>query len=221
MQEIHGKVVLESAEEMLMHTRVALVLVDVLNDFYEPEGASGRSGSDFTRLRSSLEPLRDLLGAVRAVGLPVFHVQNTVLPEGRSDSPAFLRFKGSAPEGYESSCIAGTWGWEFVAGFEPLVGELVVRKHRPSAFVYTDFGQMLRVAGVETVLVVGCVTEGCVQATAVDAMFRDFYTVVIEDCVATFAESLHDDGIRFLKRRVATTTADVVQAALESRRPNT
>jgi nicotinamidase-related amidase len=118
------------------------------------------------------------------------------------------------------SCVEGTWGWEFAAGFGPLPGELVIRKHRPSAFVATDLEQLLRVAGVETVLVAGCVTEGCVQSTAVDALFRDFYTVVIEDCVATFQESLHNDGISYLKRRVAIGSATIVREGLASSRPD-
>jgi nicotinamidase-related amidase len=92
MREIHGRIVLESAQEMLAHTKVGLLMVDVLNDFYEPEGEAGRSGYDLTRLRQSLEPLRGLLGVVREAALPVFHIQNTVLANGRSDSSAFLRF---------------------------------------------------------------------------------------------------------------------------------
>lgn len=217
MQEIHGRVVLETAEEMLAGTNVALVMVDVLNDFYEPDGEYGRSGYDLTRLRQSLEPLRDLLGAARDASLPVFHVQNTVLLDGGSDSPPFLRFKASAPSGPQTSCIEGTWGWEFVDGFGPTSGELVVHKHRPSAFVSTDLEQLLRVAGVDTVLVAGCVTEGCVQSTAVDAMFRDFYAIVVEDCTATFNESLHEDGIRYLARRVAITTSATVRELVGGR----
>lgn len=216
MREIQGRVVLDTAQEMIANTSIALLLVDVLNDFYEPQGEYGRSGFDLTPLRLSLGPLRDLLGAVREAALPVFHIQNTVLENGGSDSPPFLRFKASGPSGPEVACIEGTWGWEFVSGFEPLPGELVVRKHRPSAFVSTDLEQLLRVAGVGTVLVAGCVTEGCVQSTSVDAMFRDFYTVLVEDCVATFRESLHDDAIRYLERRIAISSSGVVREVLGS-----
>ena len=217
MKNINGKTVLETAEEILAHTRPALLMVDVSNDFYHSEGAFGRTGQDLTKLQDSLEPLGTLLTAVRETAVSVVHIQNTVLPDGGSDSAAFLRFKTSASTVETPYSVEGTWGWDFLSGFEPHPGELVVQKYRPSAFVGTDLENLLREAGVETVVVAGCVTEGCVQATAVDALFRDLYTVVVEDSVASFQESLHNEGIRFLKRRVAIASSDVVCGALASK----
>src|SRR5690606_21225011 len=65
----------------------------------------------------------------------------------------------------------------------PKAGELVVRKTGASAFFGTGLARWLREGGVDTVVVAGCTTSGCVRATVVDAMQFNFRTVVIEDCV--------------------------------------
>ena len=202
MREIFGKTVYDSVAEIVDPEHTALLLVDVTNDFYSPEGYFSSKGNDVSNLQASLPALKGLVDEARSAGVPCIHIQNTVLPQGGSDSGPFMRFKLKAVGGLPVYTIEGTWGWEFVPGFEPQPDERVVRKHRPSAFVATDLDLILRVAGTKTVVVGGCVTEGCVQTTAVDAMFRDYYTVVVPDCVATYKQEAHDASLKWLAPRV-------------------
>ena len=81
-------------------------------------------------------------------------------------------------------CLTGSWGGEFVDGIVPQEGEAVVTKHRFSAFVDTGLELMLRARGIRTVVLAGVITNCCVELTARDAVMRDFYLVVAEDCVA-------------------------------------
>ena len=66
-------------------------------------------------------------------------------------------------------------------GLEPLDGELVVKKYRSSGFWGTNLDMLLRSNGIKSVVVTGCTTEGCVESTARDAMFSDYYVVIVTD----------------------------------------
>jgi len=195
-------------EDLVDPARSALVFVDVTNDFCHRDGHFARTANDMTLIDALIDPLARVLEAARSFGVTIVHIQNTVLAGGASDSEAFMRFKGKIPGGTGAYTVKGTWGWEIFGPFAPQPGELIVEKHRPSAFVGTDLDQLLRVARVETVIVGGLATEGCVQSTAVDAMFRDYFTVLLEDCVGTYSQELHAAGLAYLRPRV-----DIVSSA--------
>ena len=202
MIELAGKQIYDSVEEMAQPGHTALVVVDVTNDFCAPDGYFAKEGYDTSMILDMMPSLLALLASARESGVLVIHVQNTVLPNGLSDSGAFIRFKSKHVGRLPVYTVKGTRGWEFFEGFEPVEGEPVISKHRPSAFVSTDLDRLLRVAGIECVVVGGLATEGCVQSTAVDAMFRDYYTVVPTDCVGSYSKDLHDAGLRYLGPRV-------------------
>jgi nicotinamidase-related amidase len=216
MYELFGKRIHESVAEIIEDGRAALLLVDVLNDFYHRDGFFPSGGWRTDGLEAMLPPLARLLEACRAAGLLIIHAGNSILPAGRSDSAAFLRFKtrhiprGTVPV----YTIEGTWGADFLEGFGPRDGELVVRKHRPSAFVGTDLALLLSANEVKSVIIAGCVTEGCIQATAVDAMYRDYFTIVPEDCVAAYDPTRHANALSYLAPRVELVTSDEVIKSL-------
>jgi nicotinamidase-related amidase len=85
-----------------------------------------------------------------------------------------------------SQCLEGSWGADWYGSIEPSdgPGEVVVTKHRFSAFWGTDFDLYLRSNGIRTVIITGVVTSGCVDATVRDAFFLDYRVVVPADCVA-------------------------------------
>ena len=82
-------------------------------------------------------------------------------------------------------------GTEIVKELAPLPDEVVLRKDKPSAFFGTPLTAHLIARGIDTVVVTGCVTSGCVRATAVDAFSYNYRVVVVEDCVFDRAETLH------------------------------
>ena len=81
--------------------------------------------------------------------------------------------------------VEGQLGSEIHPDIAPRPDELVVKKHRFSAFYGTDLELVLRGLGVEVVVVSGVTTENCCHATARDAMFRDFKVIVLSDATAT------------------------------------
>jgi nicotinamidase-related amidase len=221
MFEIFNKRIYESVDEIISDGNVALLLVDVLNDFYHRDGFFPKGGWRTDELEAMLPSLNELLQACRIAGLLVIHAGNSILPEGRSDSAAFLRFKtrhiprGTVPV----YTIEGTWGAAFLEGFEPRDGELVVKKHRPSAFIGTDLDALLSANDITAVIVAGCVTEGCVQSTAVDAMFRDYFTIIPQDCVASYDPTRHANALSYLAPRVELVGSAEVISALSQQTP--
>ena len=77
----------------------------------------------------------------------------------------------------------------------PRPGELVIRKTQASAFFGTHLAGVLLAKGVDTIVLVGCTTSGCVRATAIDAMSSNFRLVVASDCVGDRALGPHEANL--------------------------
>jgi nicotinamidase-related amidase len=139
-----------------------------------------------------------------------------------SDSPAQIRFNLRMHEAARRDgpplqyTVPGTAGHEFVDEFSPLPGELVVRKYRSSAFWGTNLELLLRSNGIQTVVVGGCTTEGCVESTARDAMFNDHYVVIASDCVGSDDREQHDASMLLMRHRFDMATADEIDEVWET-----
>ena len=88
-------------------------------------------------------------------------------------------------------CEEGTWGAEFYAGLQPQNGDIVITKHRYSAFLGTDLDMILRSRGIRSLLISGVGTNVCVESTLRDGYMRDYYIVLLEDCVGATNQALH------------------------------
>jgi nicotinamidase-related amidase len=205
--EIEGKQVFTELSELVAPAHTALLLIDMQRDFVEPDGYFGSLGIDLTMYDETRPRLAALLGEARRRGVLVVHVQNTALPNRMSDSPAQIRFNLRMHESARSGgpplryTVPGTPGHEFVGELVPLPDELVVRKYRSSAFWGTNMELLLRSNGIQTVVVGGCTTEGCVESTARDAMFCDHYVVIADDCVGSDDKEQHDASMLLMSHR--------------------
>jgi len=191
--------------------------VDMQCEFIEPSGLFGSLGIDLSMYASSRPRLAALLAGARDSGAMVLHLQNTALPGRMSDSPSQIRFnlrmhdaarRDGPPLRYT---IPGTPGHAFAREFTPLPDELVVRKYRSSGFWGTNLDMLLRSNGIKTVVVGGCTTEGCVESTARDAMFNDYYVVIAEDCVASDDRAQHDASMLLMRHRFDMATGAAIQ----------
>lgn len=216
MKRIKGKDVCETLEEMIDPARTAVLSVDIQNDFCHPAGHFARYGKD---LSITAERLPTMVGFVRecqTLGIPVIFIRQITLPDGQSDSPAWLRFKtrdGKDPD----YTVPGTFGWEFVEGLEPGAHDTVVEKTRPCAFLDTHLERVLRSRGIETVVVIGVNTEGCVESTVRSASYRDYYTVVVEDAVGSPNRERHEASLGLYRARYPIHTAEEILAVWRRR----
>lgn len=217
MREIYGKLICETLDEVLHPDRCALLLVDIQNDAMLPEGKIAAAGNDIGGMQEILPRCAALLEQARALDVKVVHVTTVTLAEGRSDSPSWLRTKGTIVTESEFF-LEGTWGAEVCEEVKPGAGEPVIVKHRSSGFRATNLDLVLRSMDVETVVVVGEQTPGCIEATFRDAAYHDYYNVLVEDCVAAFDPELHEASLKIQRaRHDVCTAAEVVETWTRAR----
>lgn len=200
--------------------RSAVIVIDVQNDFCHAEGAFGRVGHDNARMPEMAAALRKLLAEARAREVLTIFVRATYDKEVTSKPLAQHRKRLGL---LESLCLEGTWGADWFGDVAPagLPSEVVLTKHRFDAFQGTPLDLYLRSNGIETVIVTGVVTSGCVESTVRDAFFLDYRVVVPQDGVAEAARERHDIALAVMERSFATITSidDVVKVWQQTNAP--
>ena len=206
MIEVNGKQVFTELAELVDPRHAALVVVDMQRDFCKPGGAFERLGISISMYSEMIPRLARLVDGARAAKVLVVYLLMTVLPDRASESPAQIRFNmrmhlshgEGEPLRYTED---GSEGQKLIEELTVEDGDLVVKKYRSSAFWGTNLDMLLRSNGVQTVIVSGCTTEGCVESTARDAMFNDYYVVIADDCVASDDREQHDASMLLMRNR--------------------
>ena len=99
--------------------------------------------------------------------------------------------------------IEGAFISQIVEQLRPQDGEYVVRKTQPSAFFGTNLTAWYVSKGVDTVILTGCTTSGCVRASVIDSMSYNFRTVVATDCVGDRALGPHEANLFDMEQKYA------------------
>ncbi|MFQ5809123.1 MAG: cysteine hydrolase family protein [Armatimonadota bacterium] len=164
--------------------KCALLVIDMLRDFIEPDGALsiGPSGE------AIVPAIKGEIAAARERGEPVIYVCDRHRPDD-------AEFADWPPH-----CVAGTEGAEVVDELAPREDDIVVPKRRFSGFSGTDLELTLRELGAETITLVGCCTNICILYTAADARMAGFKVRVPKECVATFDEDTQQFALEELER---------------------
>ncbi|MBV8535419.1 MAG: cysteine hydrolase, partial [Alphaproteobacteria bacterium] len=112
-------------------------------------------------------------------------------------------------------CITGTWGADFYR-VKPRLGDEVVIKHRYSGIINTELDSVLKRHGVKSLLMTGVATDTCVESTARDAYFIDYYVTLVKDCCGAFNEADHIGALaRFDRDYGPVVTAAEITACWE------
>jgi maleamate amidohydrolase len=168
-------------EQVGFGQRPAVLVVDMSRAFVEDEYPTGNS----ERARPAVAAIQRLLDAARRVpGLPVFFTtySGPEFAEGRS------RWKGAA---LHDPAMHTERAFEIADELRPRPGERVIVKTMPSAFFGTPLASLLTYHAVDTLLVTGMVTSGCIRATVVDGFSHNYRVVVPVECVADRGELSH------------------------------
>jgi nicotinamidase-related amidase len=214
MEVVSGIKVLTSLEERVDPSHTAVIVVDMQNDYCSPGGASDKNGRDISAIPGIVRPMHVLIERAHELSIPVVFTKYSVGPGNAGLSgPEILR-RGINFAGVQAT-IKGTWGHDIVADLPYQADrDLVVEKRRLSSFVGTDLDMYLRANGIKTIVVVGVVTQGCVECTARDAASYDYYVAVAADCVASTTQPDHERGLKsiatLLRYQDAVTTSDAI-----------
>lgn len=169
----------------------ALVLVDFVVGFADPAHFGGGN------IGPAIENAVALLAHARAKAWPVAHTRVVYADDG-SDAGVFTLKAPSLLKLTETSPLS-----QIVPQLTPIAGELVVPKRGASAFFDTQLSGFLRLRRVDTLIVAGCTTSGCVRATVVDAMQHDLRTIVAVDCVGDRALGPHEANLFDMRQKYA------------------
>ena len=184
-----------SLEERVDPQHGILVVVDMQNDFCHAAGAACKRGRDMAFVQNMIPRLIRLVEKAREHGFPICFVKTS--GNQWTNSPVWTEFKN--PE--LLACAEGSWGTEFYAGLQPLPGDLVVTKHRYSAFIGTDLDMLLRARGFKSLLITGVGTGMCVFHTLTVGFMLDYYITLVEDCCATtYGPTAHNEAVALVKK---------------------
>ena len=151
------------------------------------------------------EPAARVLEAARARRMPVIHVGigfRPGYPEIHPEHPMFAMVRQT------NRFIAGSESAEFHESVAPRAGEIVIVKHRVSAFSGNDLEMILRSQSITHLVLFGIATSGIVLSTLRQASDLDFRCVVVKDCCFDGDEEVH----RVLTEKVFARQASVVSA---------
>jgi nicotinamidase-related amidase len=194
--------------EIVDPRHTALLLIDMVNDFADPEGKAAIQGNrPLDHIRSIIPAMQRLRQGAHRAGALVVHVQHTAMVGGASDSPAWLEARRRSPFSAVDACVEGTWGQQVIKELTPIEGEPLVPKYRYGGFQGTNLERVLRSAGIETVICTGASTNVCVEATAREAFAREFYVVLPEDACASWSRPLHEASLETAANRYATVSS--------------
>ena len=211
MRTINGVKVRDTLGELIDPPTTALLVVDVQNDFCHPDGHFARHGKDVSHIQAMLRGVVSFVATAQSCGIKTFFIRQMTLPNGRSDSPAWLRFKcrdGKSPD----YTLPGSWGWQLVDGLQIRPEDWDVGKFRPDAFVNTPLDALLRANGIETTVILGTTTEGCIESTVRGASYHDYYVVVVRDLVQSPNPVLHGGSMRLFEARYPLATSGEILA---------
>ena len=185
---------------------LGLVVVDFAYGFTDPESPLG---SDMT---AAVTATGALVRDCRAAGLPIVFTIHGYRPE-LSD----LGVWADKYPGLRHLRVGTRWTQlDERLGVQP--EDLVIVKQYPSAFFGTILSTHLTAASVDSIVLAGATTSGCVRATAVDAVQHGFRVYVAEDCVADRAQAPHEANLFDLRTKYADVgSSDVVRKELASR----
>jgi len=183
--------------------RPAVVVVDLVRAYTEPDGPFGLPDAG-----AAVAATASLVAAARSGGHAVLWTVVRYAAD-LADGGLFVRKVPAL------ACFAdgadGDWG-RFA--LDPAPGETLVVKQYASAFAGTSLAATLRAAGVDTVVVAGVSTSGCVRATATDALTAGFRPLVVREACADRSAALHEANLADLDAKYA----DVVGLAEASAR---
>lgn len=204
--------IIPSNEERFNAKHTALILIDMQKDLVYDGFICDQAGRDLSATRSVIPNMERILLAARLNGALVCHVGFWTLPENRSDSGPWLAQRRRSTYSSHKLCVANTEGAEFIDELAPEAGELVIHKHRYSAFKGTDLDMTLRAQGIKSTVVTGVSTNVCVESTLRDGFEIGYYAAIVEDATASWDMSLHRATIETVNHRfgVVFKTSDIL-----------
>jgi maleamate amidohydrolase len=165
--------------------KAALLMIDFMRG-YTNEGAPLYAPGVVSAVAQSVE----LLASARHHGIPVVHTNIRYHPGHFADGGIWVKKAPVMKDMVEGNPLAA-----FCEKVLPQADEVVISKQYASAFFGSSLASMLHAQGIDTVVLAGCSTSGCIRATAVDAVQHGFRTIVVRECVGDRHPAPHEANL--------------------------
>lgn len=204
---------------------VALIVVDMQNDFIHPDGWFASKGIDLSPIRAVIPSIERLAAGLRRADVPVIWL-NWGVRADRANLPALTVEKGRtgetptysdpSPSGRGHILVRDEWGAAIADGLTVAPSDMIVHKHRISGFWDNELDSILRQRGVTTLLFAGVNTDRCVFSTLQDANFLGYDCMLVEDSCQTVSPDFVRDAVLYLVRLLhgVVATSDAILTAV-------
>lgn len=168
--------------------KTAFLAMDMQNDLIKEGGAlpdiPGVEILEIIKENKLIENVGKAIKTARKMDIPIFHIKTL---HRKDQADVFESTTDMSLEGMEfpPMLIEETWGSEFIDEIEPEEKDYIIEKRGSNSFYATDLDLTLRALEVDTLIVTGVITDGCVDATVQGARDRGFDVIVLTDCTAT------------------------------------
>ena len=175
----------------------ALIVVDMVQAYFEP------SCPLYAEVDDALAATIKLIEGAREAKIPVLYT-NVEFQAGGVDGGIFFR-KVPVLKSFLAGSPLGAWP----AGIAPVEGELVISKKYPSAFFGTSLASTLTAKGIDTLVICGLTTSGCIRATCIDTVSSGFIPIVVDEACGDRHTSPHEANLFDMNAKYA----DVISLA--------
>jgi ureidoacrylate peracid hydrolase len=194
MLDFEGRQIPNELREIVDPVRTILLVWDMQND---------QAGGSFNKdaLIRNAPPLID--AAAKAQINTVYTRQTPFL--WKDEAPVWIRRgmkdqKVDQPSKLKPRRLHGSFGWNIMEPFKACPQDMVIDKRRPTMFIGNEFETIMSNLGLTTIVMIGCTTDGGVEATVREGFNRSYFMVIPRDCVGTYTEEGHNAALKRMER---------------------
>jgi len=194
MLDFEGRQIPNELREIVDPARTILLVWDMQND---------QAGGSFNR-DALIRNAPALIDAAAKAQIKTVYTRQTPFL-WKDEAPVWIRRgmkdqKVDQPSKLKPRRLHGSFGWNIMEPFKPLPEDVVIDKRRPTMFIGNEFETIMSNLGLTTIVMIGCTTDGGVEATVREGFNRSYFMVIPRDCVGTYTEEGHSAALKRMER---------------------